>query len=46
VYDLTGKVIILNSKTKQVDLTDVSDGIYLLEIDYEGTKYRNKIIKE
>ena len=46
VYDLTGKVIILNSKTKQVDLTGVSNGIYLLEIDYEGTKYRNKIIKE
>ncbi len=46
MYDLTGKVIILNSKTKQVDLTKVSKGIYLLEIDHEGTKYINKIIKE
>ena len=46
VFDITGKVIIKDSKQNQADLRNVESGIYFLTINQEGQIYNKRIIKE
>jgi len=46
VFDITGKVIIKDSKENQADLRNVESGIYFLTINQEGQIYNKRIIKE
>jgi hypothetical protein len=46
IYDLTGKVIEVEVNNKQIDLSNLSNGVYVLSIEYNGTIYNKRIIKE
>ena len=45
ITDLTGKTL-MNVTTKDIDVSSLSAGIYLLDITSEGKSYRKKIIKQ
>ena len=45
ITDLTGKTL-MNVTTKDIDVSSLSAGIYLLDITSEGKHYRKKIIKQ
>jgi hypothetical protein len=45
ITDLTGKTL-MNVTTKDIDLSSLSAGIYILDILSEGKRYTKKIIKE
>jgi len=46
IYDLTGKAIEVEVNNKQIDLSNLSNGVYVLSIEYNGTIYNKRIIKE
>jgi hypothetical protein len=46
LYDFTGKVLISNSSESEINLTNYSNGVYFLTIDYNGIKFNKKIIKK
>ena len=46
LYDFTGKVLISNSSKSEINLTNYSNGVYFLTIDYNGIKFNKKIIKK
>ena len=45
IYDITGKSL-LNVNSKDIDVSSLSAGIYLLDIISEGKRYTKKLIKE
>jgi len=45
IYDLTGKKL-LNFSTKTVDISELTSGVYLLDIISEDKRYTKKIIKQ
>ena len=45
LYDITGKTL-LTINTKDIDVSSLSAGIYILDILSEGKRYTKKIIKE
>jgi Leucine-rich repeat (LRR) protein len=45
ITDLTGKTL-MNVNTKDVDVSSLSAGIYLLEVTSEGKHYVSKIVKQ
>ncbi len=45
LYDITGKTL-MNINSKDIDLSSLSAGIYILDILSEGKRYTKKIIKE
>jgi hypothetical protein len=45
IYDITGKTL-MNVNTKDVDVSSLSAGIYLLDITSEGKHYVSKIVKQ
>ena len=47
ITDLTGKIIIEQSGTvNHIDIQDLQQGIYVLELDYDNTKQIEKFIKQ
>jgi len=46
LYDMTGKLLRNKVTNKQVDLRNLSNGIYFLQINHNGNIYNKKIIKE
>lgn len=46
VYDITGKVLVKDSKENQVDLSKAETGVYFLTIEHEGQVYNKRIIIE
>ena len=46
VYDLTGKIIVKDSKENQIDLSRAEAGVYFLQILHEGQFYNKRIIIE
>ena len=46
VLDLTGKKLISQTNTTELDVTSLSSGIYIVEIEKEGKVYQEKFIKE
>jgi len=46
VYDLTGKIIVKDSKQNQIDLSKAEAGVYFLQILHEGQVYNKRIIIE
>ena len=45
LYDFKGKVLINESSKKEIDLTNYSNGVYFLTINYNGNQFQKKIIK-
>jgi hypothetical protein len=46
IVDLSGKLIIeKNQNTNQVDIENLSNGMYIVEVASEGTIYKKKLIK-
>jgi len=45
VYDIMGKLLI-EEKTKRLDLSDLANGLYNLSIIYEDKRYNKQIIKQ
>ena len=45
LYDFTGKVLINESNQNKINLTNYSNGVYFLTINYNGNKFNKKIIK-
>ena len=43
---MTGKLLRSNVTDKQINLRNLPQGIYFLQINYEGKIYNKKIIKE
>jgi len=43
---MTGKLLRNKVTNKQVDLRNLSNGIYFLQINHNGNIYNKKIIKE
>ena len=46
LYDMAGKLLRSKVTNKQIDLKNLSNGIYFLQINYNGNIYNKKIIKE
>ena len=46
LYDMSGKLLRSKVTNKQIDLKNLSKGIYFLQINYNGNIYNKKIIKE
>ena len=46
VYDMIGNLIISKEKTTKIDMTNLSKGIYNLNIIYNNKNITNKIIKQ
>ena len=46
LYDMSGKKLRSKVTDKQIDLRNLPQGIYFLQINYEGKIYNKKIIKE
>ena len=46
LYDVTGKSLRSNITEKQINLQNLSPGIYFLRIEHEGNIYNKRIIKE
>ena len=46
LYNMTGKLLRSNVTDKQINLRNLPQGIYFLQINYEGKIYNKKIIKE
>ena len=46
LYDMTGKLLRSNVTDKQIDLRNLSKGIYFLQINHGDKIYNKKIIKE
>ena len=44
IYSLSGNIVKSVKNTKAIDVTHISKGLYLLEIDFRGNKFINKII--
>ena len=43
---MVGNLIISKEKTKQIDMTDLSSGVYNLNITHNNKIINNKIIKQ
>ena len=41
-----GRLLIEEENTKRLDLSDLSNGLYILSIIYEGKRYNKQIIKQ
>ena len=45
IYDVMGKLMI-NQKSKRIDLSNYPNGIYNMSILYNGNRYSKKVIKQ
>ena len=45
IFDITGKAL-MTINTNDIDVSSLTAGIYLLDINSEGKSYRKKIIKQ
>ena len=46
LYDMSGKILKQNITEKQIDLSNLPQGVYFLNIEHEGNIYNKRIIKE
>jgi len=47
IYDLSGKLIIEEiTTTEQLEINELPDGLYILEIEQEGKKYSSRLMKK
>tara|TARA_B110000858_G_scaffold79749_1_gene92359 strand:- start:4680 stop:7370 length:2691 start_codon:yes stop_codon:yes gene_type:complete len=46
VYNMTGKLLNLSYNNNQIDLSNLSNGIYFLQIIHNNVQYNKRIIKE
>lgn len=47
VTDLTGKVLVTQSNSSQIDISNFQNGVYLIDLEQEnGIKETSKIVKE
>lgn len=45
IIDLLGKTVLKNYKTKQIDISDLKNGVYYIKISFSSKRIINKIIK-
>ncbi|MFB6320747.1 M4 family metallopeptidase [Saccharicrinis sp. FJH54] len=46
IYDTSGKLVLEASNSKNIDISPLESGIYILKIDIEDTVLTNKLVKE
>ncbi len=46
IYDMIGNLVISKTKTKQIDMTSLSSGVYNLNITHDNKIINNRIIKQ
>ena len=46
VYDIMGKLLIVENKDKRIDMSYLADGLYHLSILHNNKRYNKQIIKQ
>jgi len=46
IYNSMGKLVLQKNNAKQVDISNLSRGLYQMVLTYDGNKFTKKIIKQ